>query len=70
MTAFKFFVHGISYLREDRWSAQYDLSVALYDAAAEAACALEKFQAVKSYTDILIENAHCFDDSLNCKFLA
>ena len=67
-TAFKFFEHGISFLREDRWSVHYELSVDLYDATAEAACALEKSQAVKSYTDELVENAHSFDDSLHCKF--
>ena len=68
MSALKFFEHGISYLGEDLWTAQYDISLGLYDAAAEAASALEKFQAVKSYTDELVENAHSFDDSLNCKF--
>ena len=68
MSALKFFEHGISFLREDRWTVHYDLSVDLYDATAEAACALEKFQAVKSYTDELVENAHSFDDSLHCKF--
>ena len=67
-TALKFFEYGISYLGEDRWTVYYDISVDLYDAAAEAASALEKFQAVKSYTDELVENAHSFDDSLNCKF--
>jgi predicted ATPase len=67
-TALKFFEYGILFLREDRWTVHYDLSVDLYDATAEAARALEKFQAVKSYTDELVENAHSFDDSLNCKF--
>ena len=67
-TALKFFEYSISYLGEDRWAAQYELSLGLYDAAAEAASALEKFQAVKSYTDELVENAHSFDDSLHCKF--
>ena len=67
-TALKFFEHGISYLGEDCWTVHYQLSVDLYDATVEAASALEKFQAVKSYTDELVENAHSFDDSLNCKF--
>ena len=67
-TALKFFEHGISFLREDRWTVHYDLSVDLYDATAEAARALEKFQAVKSYTNELVENAHSFDDSLHCEF--
>ena len=69
-TALKFFEHGISYLGDDCWTTlfSYQLSVDLYDATVEAACALEKFQAVKSYTDELVENAHFFDDSLHCKF--
>ena len=67
-TALKFFEYGILFLREDRWTAQYELSLGLYDAAAEAASALAKFQAVKSYTDELVENAHSFDDSLHCTF--
>ena len=67
-TALKFFEHGISYLGEDRWTVHYDISVDLHDAAAEAASVLEKFQAVKSYTEELVENAHSFDDSLHCKF--
>ena len=69
-TALKFFEYGILFLREDRWTALlYQLSVDLYDATVEAAFALEKFQAVKSYTDELVENAHSFDDSLHCKLL-
>ena len=67
-TALKFFEHSIFFLREYRWTVHYDISVDLYDATVEAAFALEKFQAVKSYTDELVQNAHSFDDSLNCKF--
>ena len=67
--ALQFFENGISYLGEDCWTALlYQLSVDLYDATVEAAFALEKFQAVKSYTDELVENAHSFDDSLHCMF--
>ena len=68
-TALKFFEYSILFLREDRWTALlYQLSVDLYDATVEAAFALEKFQAVKSYTDELVENANSIDDSLHCKF--
>ena len=67
--ALKFFEHGISYLGDDRWAAQYELSLGLYDAAAETAGSLANIEAVKSYTDELIENAHSFDDSLHCKLL-
>ena len=66
--ALKFFEHGISFLVEGRWTVHYQLSVDLYDAAAEAALVLEKNDAVKLYTDELVDNAVLFDDSLNCKF--
>ena len=67
-TAYKFIVHGISYLSEDCWTEQYELSLKLYDAAAEAASFLQKNADAKSYTDVLIENAKSFDDSLQCKY--
>ena len=66
--AFKFFEHGISFLVEGRWTVHYQLSVDLYDAAAEAALAIQNNDAVKLYTDELVDNAVLFDDSLNCKF--
>ena len=66
--ALKFFEHGISFLVEGRWTVHYQLSVDLFDAAAEAALALENNDAVKLYTDELVDNAVLFDDSLNCKF--
>ena len=65
--ALNFFEHGISFLVEGRWTEHYQLSVDLFDAAAEAALALENNEAVKLYTDELVDNA-LFDDSLNCKF--
>ena len=66
--ALKFFEHGISFSVEGRWTEHYQLSVDLYDAAAEAALVLEKNDAVKLYIDELVDNAVLFDDSLNCKF--
>ena len=66
-TAFAFFENGISYLQEDRWTAKYHLSVNLYDAAAEAASALEMKEAVNRYTEELVDNSETFDDCLHCK---
>ena len=68
MSALKFFEHGILYLGEDRWAAQYELSLGLYNAATETAGSLANIESVKSYTDELVENAHSFDDSLHCTF--
>ena len=69
MNAFKFFQHGISYLGEDCWTAQYDLSLDLYDAVAEAAYSIGKNQAVNEYTRKLVDNAYSFEDSLHCECL-
>ena len=35
-TAFKLFEYGVSFLSNDHWTVDYDLSVCLFDAAAEA----------------------------------
>ena len=68
-TALSLFDHGISYLGDDKWTSEYDISLDLFDAAAEAACVLNKNAAVTSYTEQLVDNAKSFDDSLNCEYL-
>ena len=65
--ALALFEHGISFLEDDKWEAQYRLSLDLFDAAAEAACMLNKNADVVSYTEQIITHATSFDDSLNCE---
>ena len=65
--AFQLFQHGIFFLGNDHWAAQYDLSIDLFDAAAEAACVLNRLADVTFYSGQLYEHAKCFDDKLNCK---
>jgi len=67
-TALSLFEHGISYLEDDKWTSQYELTLDLFDAAAEAACVLNKNAAVTSYTEQIVAYAQCFDDSLNCEY--
>jgi len=67
-TALSLFEHGISYLGDDKWSSEYDISLDLFDSAAEAACVLNKSAAVTSYTEELVANAKSFDDILNCEY--
>ena len=67
-SALSLFEHGISYLGDDKWTSNYDTSLDLFDAAAEAACVLNKNTAVASYTEELVANAKSFDDSLNCEY--
>jgi predicted ATPase len=65
--AFQLFQHGISFLGDNHWAAQYDLSLDLFDAAAEAACVLNRLPDVTFYSGQLYDHAKCFDDKLNCK---
>ena len=65
--ALSLFEHGISYLGDDKWTAEYELTLNLFDAAAEAACVLNKNAAVASYTEQLVSHSKSFDDSLNCE---
>jgi len=67
-SALSLFEHGISYLGDDKWDGEYELTLNLFDAAAEAAGVLNKNEAVTSYTKELVANAKSFDDSLNCKY--
>ena len=67
-TALSLFEHGISYLGDDKWTSEYNISLDLFDAAAEAACVLNKNATVTSYTEQLVDNAKSFDDSLNCEY--
>ena len=67
-SASSLFDHGISYLGDDKWTSNYEVSLDLFDSAANAACVLNKNAAVTSYTEQLIANAKTFDDSLNCEY--
>ena len=66
-TAFMLFEHGISYLGNDKWTSNYGLSTELYDALAEAACALNKRTALTTHVDELVDHAKSYDDCLHCK---
>ncbi|KAL7546921.1 LOW QUALITY PROTEIN: hypothetical protein ACHAWF_011795, partial [Thalassiosira exigua] len=68
-TALKLFEHGISFLdQEERWVDQYNLSLDLFDAAAEMACALNNGAAVGKLSQEVGVHAKCDDDRLNCLY--
>mmetsp|Transcript_43738 Transcript_43738/g.91966 ORF Transcript_43738/g.91966 Transcript_43738/m.91966 type:complete len:1476 (+) Transcript_43738:19-4446(+) len=67
-TAFKLFISGISFLDMNHWESQYDLSIGLFDAAAEAACVLNKSTEVASLCEQVVRNARCYDDQLHCLY--
>ena len=66
-SALSLFEHGISYLEGDHWTGHYKISLDLFDAAAEAACVLNKNSEVTSYTEQIVAHAKSFGDSLNCE---
>ena len=68
MTALSLFEHGISYLGDDKWASEYDLTLNLFDEAAVAASVLNKNEDVASYTKQMVAHAKSFDDSLNCEY--
>ena len=67
-SALSLFEHGISYLGDDKWTSEYELTLNLFDAAAEAACVLNKNAEVMLYTEQLTANAKSLEDSLNGEF--
>ena len=62
-SALSLFEHGMSYLNGDHWTEEYELSLNLFDAAAEAACVLNKNAAVTSYTEKIVAHAKSFDEA-------
>ena len=66
-TALKLFQHGISFLGDNHWMDNYQLSLDLYDAAADTALIINNPSAVAHYTDLVVLHARCFDDKLHCK---
>jgi predicted ATPase len=60
-SALKFDEHGVSFLPSYYWSQQYDLSINLFDSAAEAACILGNASLVEMFSDKVISHATCFE---------
>ncbi|KAL7534218.1 hypothetical protein ACHAWF_004756 [Thalassiosira exigua] len=68
-TALKLFEHGIMFLDDDdRWRANYRLSLDLFDGAVEVACALNNAATVGNLSREVAAHARCDDDKLNCLY--
>ena len=65
--AFTLFEYGISFLGDDDWTLNYQLSLDLHDAVAEVALILNKLSALSLYSNVVFSCALCFDDKLHCK---
>ena len=68
-TALKLFEHGTSFLNnEERWTTQYSLSLDLFDAAVETACALNNAAGVQRLSEPILAHGKCNDDKLKCLY--
>jgi len=68
-TALSLFQHGITFLEEGTcWTTQYAVSLELFDAVVETACALNDAVAVRRLSEQVLANAKCNDDTLNCLY--
>ena len=68
-SALSLFEHGMSYLGDDKWTTHYNLTLELFDSAAEAACVLNKNELVASYAEQIVAHKQSFDDGLNCEYM-
>lgn len=65
--AFNYSEFGILLLGDDCWDKEYDLSLALYNAAAEISHCVAEYEKVEEAVDAVLENAHSFRDTLRAR---
>jgi len=61
---------GISFLPQNSWSDQYDLTLQLYDEYANVLFVQKELNQLHSHTDIILRNAKCIDDKIKAHELA
>ena len=68
ISGLQLFEFGISFLGQDHWRMQYELTLKLFDSAAEAACVNNQVDKVKIYADEVFEKAQSRDDKIKCGY--
>ena len=63
--ALGYFSTGIALLRSDRWQSQYDLTLALYEGAANSAYLSTHFEQIEQFAEIVLNHAHSWLDRIN-----
>ncbi|MEG3898090.1 MULTISPECIES: AAA family ATPase [unclassified Microcoleus] len=56
---------GLSFLEENTWQQQYEMTLALYELAAEVALLNGNFEAMEQFIDIVIQQAHSLPEKVN-----
>ena len=62
--ALNYFKNGLNFLPEDSWSDQYDLTLALYEAAAAAANFEAQFEQSEHFAEQVLQHAHSILDKI------
>ncbi|KAL7462682.1 hypothetical protein ACHAXS_004585, partial [Conticribra weissflogii] len=68
-SALNFIEYGISFLWSDHWRTNYDLSLALFDDAANCAYAVRDYIKTNLLSEQVFANARTFEDCLNCHYV-
>eukprot|EP00804_Cyclotella_cryptica_P025420 CCRYP_017200-RA/>CCRYP_017200-RA protein AED:0.17 eAED:0.17 QI:0/0.83/0.57/1/0.83/0.71/7/325/1615 len=68
-SAFNFFDNGITFLKKSHWTDHYDLSLELYELAAECAVITGDMISLTVLTDQVTKNARCFEDTLHISYI-
>ena len=63
-SAFKYFDHGITFLRKNHWRDHYDLTLELFQLAAKCALAINDFTSLTYLCNSVSQRARNFDDTL------
>ena len=67
-SAYSFFDNGISFLREIHWRHHYAFSLEMHELAARCALATGNIQDLHIHAEQLLQNANCFEDTLNMHY--
>ncbi|KAL7456012.1 hypothetical protein ACHAWC_007538 [Mediolabrus comicus] len=68
--AYSYFDNGISFLRKKHWEEHYDLSLELFELAANCALTNGDFVSLKTLSEQVLTKSRCVEDSLNVMYFA
>jgi predicted ATPase len=69
VTAYRYFDHGITFLRKKHWEEHYGLSLELYDLAAKCALANGDVDMLNLLSQQVLMKGRSFQDKLNMRYL-
>jgi len=64
ISAYWFFDYGISYLKRGHWESEYELSLELYNGAAECALSIGEMETLSILSEQIMRSAKCVEDKL------